>query len=136
MKAEELRIGNWVFQGGTYGYAPVTAYELYQFSLYEVGTKTADYYQDWQSIPLTEEWLERFGFKMSSDGTSMEMEIAYQTTSFPTTLQICGIWGYDAIEICRSKIGALSVKCKYVHQLQNLYFALTNTELKISETVK
>lgn len=70
-------------------------------------------------IPLTEEWLIKFGFECFQEGW-------YGIN--PYALQFEFTWNiYDGI--IRWKGSA--VKCNYVHQLQNLYFALTGTELTI-----
>lgn len=39
--------------------------------------------------------------------------------------------GKDYVSVCRSGIGAKSAKCNSLHQLQNLYFALTGKELEV-----
>jgi hypothetical protein len=79
---------------------------------------------DWEysPIPLTEEWLVKFGFskisiplvKLSGETINYFLEGLFTSTSQWGSFR----WheGY-AIEI------------KYVHQLQNLYFALTGEEL-------
>lgn len=116
MRAEELRIGNWVYMGSDYGDEQVTAYQIYNFNM--TRNQTADYYREWQPIPLTEEWLKRFGFKVINalhDGTS----VFQRADSKTLYLHNSGCW----------ISGASHVSCKYVHQLQNLYFALTGEEL-------
>lgn len=78
-------------------------------------------------IPLTEEWLVKFGFKKRitkvrsgasvttyDNGTVYDLKLAENNLGFD--------FRYDSIEI---------VELKYVHQLQNLYFALTKTELTL-----
>tara|TARA_R110002111_G_scaffold117530_1_gene179658 strand:- start:1308 stop:1625 length:318 start_codon:yes stop_codon:yes gene_type:complete len=64
-------------------------------------------------IPLTEEWLVKFGFSLQSK----EMYFNYGMS----------IWKCNEMFIC-NKNGMI---IKHVHQLQNLYFALTNEELTI-----
>lgn len=75
-------------------------------------------------IPLTEEWLVRFGFKMASGGISYNKD----------DLNI-----YLGDTILSGDEGATFFNCwrlldhspKHVHQLQNLYFALTGEELEL-----
>jgi hypothetical protein len=66
-------------------------------------------------IPLTEEWLIKFGFYNSetfkNSFIKKGVDIYIQDTAF---------W-YDLVND--------SIEIKSVHQLQNLYFALTNEEL-------
>ena len=91
MKANELRIGNWVNWGQ-------------DFQL-DLGSLTQHYYNDvLQPIPLTAEWVKRFGLNQSNlvGGIYTDGDL-YITVDMP----------------------------KYVHQLQNLYFALTGEELTI-----
>lgn len=69
-------------------------------------------------IHLTEEWLEKFGFKnFEKDGFRLKWDEPMEEYSF----------------IIKSMQGC-EVDCagvRYVHQLQNLYFALTGKELEI-----
>lgn len=72
-------------------------------------------------IPLTEEWLIKFGFKKSylywRNKLSAKVEFKLQNM----------VWFY--------KGGCLQsnyIEIKSVHQLQNLYFALTGVELEIN----
>lgn len=77
----------------------------------------------YQPIPLTEEWLVRFGFEK------------------PAHSWICGVfhlseWDDFPLNWCvamNKNNAIIFLKLKYVHQLQNLYFALTNQELTIKE---
>ena len=75
-------------------------------------------------IPLTEQWLKDFGFKQFKD-----YEIYYKD-NFPSDFQIDktqkeqdekGYWFF---------INDYSVNIVYVHQLQNLCFALTGKEIE------
>ena len=84
------------------------------------------------SIPLTEEWLIKFGFNSQykkgwigidvkhSNGTTTDFVLSYP--------QRMGMWQtFFAFEYD----GFRFVEIKYVHQLQNIYFALTNKELEL-----
>ena len=73
-------------------------------------------------IPLTEEWLLKFGFEESEN--CYELEINGSISIF--------FAGYLGVMID----GVFSFLDKdqfYVHQLQNLYFALTNKELTLKQ---
>lgn len=73
-------------------------------------------------IKLTEEWLLKFGVYFGFNAYNNQYEIEYAIEEYHLRLN------YD---VGMSKfIGVI----KYVHQLQNLYFALTNTELTIKES--
>jgi len=76
-------------------------------------------------IPLTEEWLFKLGFEVE------EMRNGYQYT-----LNGFCIWNsFDSecysfmIGNDRNDINIFDIELKYLHKLQNLYFALTNIEL-------
>lgn len=66
-------------------------------------------------IPLTEEWLIKFGFKKING-------YGYRKPNFKGS-----IWSNPAIW----KYNDFMVDVKHVHQIQNLHFALTGKELTI-----
>ena len=86
-----------------------------------------DYYS---GIELSEEWLERFGFriwghntlKMAALKISDVLEFEYDLVK--KELSIC----YDDHEIEGQWSCIPMFHIKYVHQLQNLYYVLTNGE--------
>jgi len=122
MEARELRIGNWykgdMFGGGEYQITPEDIQNLHD-------DPQDDFYQP---IPITEERLVRFGFEKQYD------DHVYDKDNFRIEL----IWWadddpewklkrHDGVSFSRHS----AIKTKYVHQLQNLYFALTGEELTI-----
>lgn len=77
-------------------------------------------------IPLTEEWFLKFGFDATSRGY-----IIGEHWVFPLLITR-DKFGY-IMKIFNNDIGTLcSPTLEYVHQLQNLYFALTGEELEIN----
>jgi len=127
MKASELRIGNWVsFQG--------KAERLYEFdnslTLLEFDTSTggtwgaAVPHEGLTPIPLTEEWLLKLGFE-KTEALNFDNTTAYEIPS----------WGRVALKDGELQsdqyyfLDGLTQPIKYVHQLQNLYHALTGNEL-------
>lgn len=111
MKASELRIGN-KLQKETGEIFTVLRLDNTDDVLVEEqrGLLTLGY--NLFGIPLTEEWLVKFGFKQWGDKYT---------------------FGLKGINIHHRKRGFVLRKSvpiiKYVHQLQNLYFALTGEEL-------
>ena len=121
MKAEDLRIGNFVY-GVDEGYTE-TAMEISslhgdQTFRLKHGNGSVGCYNSshLNPIPLTVEWIFNFGFKNNKLSVSGILEFIYLKGS----IYIRGISG--AIH---------PRECEYVHQLQNLYFALTGCELTI-----
>lgn len=68
-----------------------------------------------EPIPLTEEWLIKFGFENSNMGFSADYSKDNIELNF-----VNGLYEYG--DYC---------KIEYVHKLQNLYFALTGEELTL-----
>lgn len=133
-KANELRIGNLLDNG--YIIVQVTSISLdiddeYQPSIGickygehrdEVIVNEAAFGIEIKPIPLTPEWLERLGYKKDS----MDNKWYQSPSNLPPIYNWRrGDYGMDGLP--------LSVKSiQYLHQLQNLYFALTGEELTIN----
>jgi hypothetical protein len=119
IKREALRFNNWV-------YGSVRPGEPVQInSIDKTICKAGEYLEDYTSvngIPLTEEWLiNNAGFKsddMADLGSYVHLPI-YHPYLYLT-------WNEGSIWI-----GEYDTKCKYVHQFQNIFFALTQAELTI-----
>jgi len=82
-----------------------------------------DTMNEFMTIPLTPEWLERCGFSKVANGLALMVlegyvEISSLFTGFPLTFSIDG-----------NRMPLHHVQ--YVHQLQNLFFSLTGEELQI-----
>ncbi len=124
MKAQDLRIGNYVFDKhgriatvktiGMFDNIRLTASGYYYFESAKL------FYC--KPIPITEEWLLRFGFEQEYGIMSFvkddrsSIKITYETLA-----DFYRLYPY-------------TYKIKYVHQLQNLYHALTGEELTLKET--
>lgn len=113
MKASELRIGN-IVSAPEVGHVPLMSEDIMDF---QYGQK------EFEPIPLTEEWLKRFGFaEVSEDGLwQADDEELFQIQSEYLNEQWGHIW--DA--------AFTNAPLEYVHQLQNLYFSLTGSELEL-----
>jgi len=114
MNAKELRIGNVVINRLL---STVSGEYLVTSDVFAFIENNPD--QDiYHPILLHEEYLGRFGFKkiegfddaiiLIKDDVELEFVTRYSTCAY---------------------LNYLNNECKYVHQLQNLYFALTNKEL-------
>ncbi len=113
MEAKDLRIGNLVY--GAYDTViKLTTSQLVNFS---VGM------EDIKPIPLTEQWLLDFGFKFSDQIMAYEIELQNENNLLIDTTNLYYYQiGYDVYWTNPHYI-------KYVHSLQNLYFALTGKDL-------
>jgi hypothetical protein len=120
MKASELRIGNWVCD----------IYEEEEFQLDIVDMCDMDINGDLyrtDPIPLTEEWLLKFGFKKRDVLSSVlyDMKNPRFSVYLNPPIDKSNKWNILGIE--------KNINIKHVHQLQNLYFAITGAELTIKE---
>ena len=130
MKASELRIGNWVKYDSQYHV--VTS--IHRGGNVSVRLLDENFPSETtgitkiQPIPLTEEWLVKFGFNVIK-------HVMAKIALTEGWLEIETDFSYGIIpnEEAYSFGHWWSGKLKYVHQLQNLYFALTGEELKIKE---
>ena len=118
MKASELRIGNIIKQGAI-NHLEVTSYGI------EYVQCDCGYVDTPEPEILTEEWLRKFGFAFT---TQYECRLA----DFRLMQNEDGEWNLwtNTVNIAdESHAESIGMACKYVHQLQNLYFALTGEEL-------
>jgi hypothetical protein len=111
MEATELRIGNLVQWSDETQIVPITITRLGNFS---VGMESI------KPIPLTEEWLLNFGFEK------------YHSNMFVKEGRLTVNW-YLLHEYYFISFNHKRVELKYVHQLQNLYYSLTGTELSLAQ---
>jgi hypothetical protein len=112
MKANELRIGNWI-EHNQYPNDTVIIRIEDGKHIDEAIRLNAN------PLPLTEEWLIMFGFDKNTDNGDFKGNDCYFT--------------HDNLKRCISLPNFIydGIKIKYVHQLQNLYFALTGEELEV-----
>src|SRR5689334_713822 len=108
--ANELRIGNWV-SNGHQNYA-VDANMIYDIDAFSVR---------FDPIPLTPELLKTCGFKQGYRST-LFLEYGYLVASYARDEV------FHQIEVNDLTYDTHQSVVKYLHQLQNLYFALTGSE--------
>ena len=134
MKAHELRIGNYLQRNkyvcvvqeinGVDNGVVAQFIEEMPMGMHEYNTIP---------IPLTEDWLLKFGFEKTVTATEGFFKVRIQYTigrffilNSNAEKPSFGIGLHDVWD-------GISLDLKYVHQLQNLYFALTGEELKVRE---
>jgi len=133
--AKSLRIGNIVIANGLYEREILTVEQIGTAGTFRDDKRVVlfknrdvgEFVSDLEGVEITPEWLERMGFYRKDNSSVYRTTIAYEETNYPAELQQTG----DGIQVCRSGIGAITAPVEYVHQLQNLYYALTGEELKI-----
>ena len=119
MKATELRIGNYLHSNIT-GHV----FQVFASDIVNINEDLAVA----KPIPLTEQWLKDFGF------TEVKDKAYHYTLKIPidgeNKNEIVGIIVNNNIVCCAITNGHWSSNnIFHVHQLQNLYFALTGMEL-------
>ena len=127
MKAQELRIGNLLKDIDGNIVEVITVYGIGNYVVHSSIHQFAIIEKDDDliiPIPLTEEWLLRFGFKRHhSDYSNGVIYIK----DVPNSLIFR--WGVYPFELGSGFQINMGKPLECVHQLQNLYFALTGEEL-------
>lgn len=117
MRIEDLRVGNYVYSGNI-----LTQIDSIDNELTELINN------GWfKPIPLTEDILLKCGFKKekvsSYGGADMWQGMGAYSYN--------GEWIFSGDYRCLHLVGYFNTQINYLHQLQNLYFALTGEELTI-----
>ena len=129
MEVRELRLGNWMKAKDTRtlpAFGKVVQTYAYGFSVDYHGFTVDNHYPGsyYEPIPLTPEILEKAGFELTNP-----LNIENANTYFKEGLN--EFISYHGEGICIYESTKKRV-IKYLHQLQNLYYALTGEELEIS----
>lgn len=136
MNKEEIRIGNLIaFDDGSTDIVIVKGI-YYGQDLWFIdwilhsgngGFKNGDsIFIDFKPIPITEDWLLNFGFKKNYDwAKQLSAEYKYGGHGVTFYNGVYSFW-------CGDKF---SIQIIHVHQLQNIYFALTGEELTIKSQI-
>lgn len=133
MKAEELRLRNLVY---SYENKLQTVYGiLIENNFQKIFTdKDANLYfhvDGLRPIQLTEEWLVKAGFEKEEE-YEFGVLICYRYILETRKTNCVFTSNYSTEECIYVNYNQGGVDIEYVHQLQNLYFALTGTELTIN----
>lgn len=119
MKTTELRLNNWIYYSKTTKFPMQvvslgTDYVYLDFEGNEGDVFDTDL-EDMAGIELTEEILKKCGFE--------KVGMAYKLNQF-----IINNWGDGRLWLGNIRF---SVEILYLHQLQNIYFALTGKEMEV-----
>ena len=131
MEANELRIGNMLhfpFTNENIEVLGINAHEenfkiINSISFKKESNLYCEKISVLKAIPLTEEWLLKFGFK--EDETYVSEENPYEDYIKDEVRISMPYFSFNYGD------GGI-MEFKYVHQLQNLYLALTGTELTLN----
>lgn len=125
IKIEELRIGNYICVNNNGHPCRVTELTTMSCTVESIKENNKEpYVKTMNTIPLTEEWLLKFGFEKNEDlgneNINWELPNSYYFIQEHLDVEEFIFYGQE---------NCIEKQIKYVHQLQNLYFALTNEEL-------
>jgi len=132
MKQEGLRIGNYL--KANYDFEDESLFKIVKVIaidgtdgglmdyelLFECGDN--ELYYNWEPISLTEEWLLKCGFEWKE--YSLFNRLSLTKNSFTIEFEISD-------NICDCYLEMIGIDILFVHQLQNLYFALIGEELTV-----
>lgn len=129
MEAKNFRIGNWI--STEKGDKQVESID--ETGIIDVETIDHDgfYYYNYQPIPISPEWLKRFGFVKDNNGNYwIDLQTHYLELMpsngywYPVYAQVPEMSHEDEQRVSTNRI-------EFVHELQNLFFALTGNELEM-----
>jgi hypothetical protein len=141
MTVSELRIGNLVngIYADNYGHLKIDEKEtickvttldisdLSDYPIYVESDEGIEHFDEFEGIPLTEEWLLKFGFEKVLNQYKKITDVSkdrFKNIPF-IILFLDNQFQYDDLRF--------RTNLQYVHQLQNIYFALTGEELTIKQ---
>jgi hypothetical protein len=123
MKANELRVGNLVDLGNRITKVIEINHSACVVVDLEETQDTIEDYERTKPILLTEEWCIKFGFQKD-----------LENTIYKNINKHCFLCYDDNIVLLLEEENNWCItKVKYVHQLQNLHFALTGEEIVVKE---
>jgi hypothetical protein len=111
----ELRIGN-ILLNEKNELFELSGYLIWNFTTLQNQNVSTDKF--FKSVKLTEDWLQRFGFVKNDFDSHYEKDEFYVE-----------VWENDCV--FRWNDFNIDTTVKTVHRLQNLYFALTGSELQV-----
>ena len=128
MKATELKIGNWVYNSTTRNNMqvyPMMIPQLYNIEKERGSLKDSNI----NPITLSEEILLKCGFEKDDTGVDMFDQDYHEwcQKEFP----IIGVLCQNETKEYLFDENTDTLRIRYLHQLQNLYFSLTQKELEV-----
>lgn len=132
LTAQELRMGNYV------EYFSKNPFEewAYWWEMIQIDARDIVYIDtysntpDYRPIPITEDWLVKLGFGINKNAYIIKSKFLLKKVD--SVNYEVKFWT-DASSFAKNLL-RIELNIKYIHQLQNLYFALTGRELTIKQT--
>jgi hypothetical protein len=133
MKANELRIGNWVKYDSNekVTFTMLEHQEINGFTKWIPELEVDDYFK-LNPIPLTAEWFLKLGFNYHNPFKDEDSDFYVFQIKTSTGESITFGYASDVSGWFTDRL-LITVNIYYVHQLQNLYYALIGEELKLKE---
>lgn len=137
LEPKDLRIGNYIYadydgEGDKRIVEVFAIFESGEINAMDLDNPNGDIDEhSWEyleEIPLTEEWLLKFGLLDGNNFNTDGVYIQYMTKSDYET--DCESF-YNGYYLTVSESKLISNRIEYVHQLQNLYFALKGKQLTL-----
>jgi hypothetical protein len=122
MTSKELRCGNIITHLGDKIIVDSSVIAKIEEIERESGFESTLYW----GIPVDEQWLDKMGFYKTFNGNKGDGIGCYTFDKIEIALSHNGFYAFD-------EVGHLTKGLKYVHQLQNLIYILTGTELTIKD---
>lgn len=144
MKPTELRIGNYIYGINRRGEVhlpdnlPLKVLQIEVFNcdclpLDKHPRQVEDWFQisniDISPIPLTEDWLKKFGYKLKK--TSAWDYYSNNESDLILSIGTLGSYNAELYNYTEDYVWQDLITIKYVHQLQNLYWSLCEKELTL-----
>jgi len=130
MKSKDFRKGNFVKNKELdifkVGHVELEARHIYEMAVKESAQGYAGYVDKFKRIPITENYLKAFGFEKLTDKNTGFKQSSYSLDNGALIVNFDS--GVLEVDFYRG------LNYRYVHQLQNLYYALTGKELMYDTT--
>lgn len=124
MKETELRVGNLVTRKSVPNICYVNYGVIQDIEIYSP--------TDYLPIPISEDWLEKLGFKKEWDEDgSGDYDYVKKIDRYLFIVRSQDLFSTYQRRDIGLKYEPLTKEIKYIHQLQNLYYALTEQELAV-----
>lgn len=122
----EIRIGNWIEDWTDIKNGSIQRQiDLDDFAMMANYERSGNHPLPFKPIPLTEEWLLKFGFKLNKLGNLCKYIETKENGSRFITFKYSNYYKNWYIYLEHNP------PCQYLHQLQNIIFVLTGEELEV-----